>query len=80
MDPVLGMMAASAGAGLLQSLMNQQSQEESDRRALALAREQQAKQALQQAQQNQLSITGQAGDREQNAIQQLINVFQRSAR
>jgi hypothetical protein len=60
--------------------MQQQAQKEADERAYKIAREQQAKAALQKAQDDQLRTIGNMGTGEQNALSNLMSALQRTAR
>lgn len=76
----LGAIGAMAGAGLLQSLFQMQIDKERDAKLRKQQMEDQARAQIAQAQQSQIAQAGQAGDREVNALQNLISVFQRAAR
>lgn len=78
--PVVAAAGLSAAAGLFQALMQQQAQKEADERAYKIAREQQAKAALQKAQDDQLRTIGNMGTGEQNALSNLMSALQRTAR
>lgn len=78
--PAVIAAAATVGAALLQSYMAKKQGEQDRAWQEEQAEKQRKASALQNAQNNMISITGQAGDREQNALQNLIGVFQRTAR
>lgn len=81
MEPVsLGAVGAMAGAGLLQQLLQAQMQKEADAKAAKQRAIEVAQAAVQQGQNTQIQLAGTAADREQNALQAIVQAFQNSAR
>jgi flagellar biosynthesis/type III secretory pathway protein FliH len=78
--PLVAAAGVTAAAGLMQALMQQQQQKEAQEQAEKMAREQDARQRLAQAERDQLSTIQGMGQGEQSALGNLIAVLQRSAR
>lgn len=76
MDPVIGAAALGGVSQLFTQLMAQEAAAEQAR----LAREEEAKKRLAQAQRDQISIAGRMGESEQGAINQLMAALARTQR